>query len=122
MLGIFVQNAVPAAVNAAMMMQQMGREFNVETYLTNMAEEMGITDLVVGVFDDPELQRRLQSVTDQAGLDPGKAGKASGAQMAGTLQNNGNAQAVPVNNSQQQFNQDAQAGAATAQSQIAGGF
>jgi hypothetical protein len=121
-LSEFTINVIPAGVNSAMIMQQMGVEFNLPKYLTNAAEEMGIADLVAGIFNDPDFQKKMQMMMQQAGLDPGKAGKASGASPAGALQNNGNAQAVPINTPEQDFNQQAQAGANQAQSEIAGGF
>ena len=109
---------IPAGVNAAMMMQQMGVPFNLPRYLMQAAEEMGIADLMNEVFDDPTFQARLKLVADQAGLDPGKAGKASGG-MAGVMQNNALPSNVPVNDPSQDFNQQAQMGAAQSQSDMA---
>jgi hypothetical protein len=115
-------NIIPGTANAAVMFQQMGQGFDAGLLLTNAAEELGITELFAGVFNDPDFQRRLQMAAQAAGLDPGKAGKSGGASPAGAMQNNGNPQAVPVKNEQQGFNQQAQAGANQAQSEIAGGF
>ena len=115
-------NIIPGVANAAMIFQQMGQGFDAGLLLTNAAEELGITELFAEVFNDPEFQQRLQMAAQAAGLDPGKAGKAGGPSAAGAIQNNGNPQAVPVNNEQQNFNQQAQAGANQGQSEIAGGF
>jgi len=114
----FTVQTIPAGVNAAMMMQQMGVPFNLPRYLMQAAEEMGIADLMNEVFDDPTFQARLKLVADQAGLDPGKAGKASGG-MAGVMQNNALPSNVPVNDPSQDFNQQAQMGAAQSQSDMA---
>ena len=119
----FTINVVPAGANAAMLMMQMQIPFNLPRYLMNAAEEMGIADLVIEIFEDPTFQARMQAMTQASGLDPGKAGKSTGgSSMAGALQNKGNAQAMPVMNQQQGFNQQAQMGAADMQSQMAGQF
>ena len=116
----FMANALPAGVNAAMMMMQMQVPFNLPRYLMQAAEELGIADLMNEVFDDPTFRKRMKAVAEQAGLDPGKAGKAGGGGgMAGVLQNGGMASSVPVNTPSQDFNQQAQMGAAQSQSDMA---
>jgi hypothetical protein len=114
-------NIIPATANAAMIFQQMGWPFNAQRYMMNAAEEMGIADLMIEVFEDPTFMQRIKFVEELAGLDPGKAGKTAGG-VAGAMQNNGNPSAVPVLNQQQDFNQQAQMGANQAQSEMAGGF
>ncbi|TSA57592.1 hypothetical protein D4R42_01280 [bacterium] len=114
----FTVQTIPAGVNAAMMMQQMGVPFNLPRYLMQAAEEMGIADLMNEVFTDPTFQARLKLVSEQAGLDPGKAGKQSGG-MAGVMQNGALPSNVPVNSPSQDFNQQAQMGAAQSQSDMA---
>lgn len=114
-------NIIPGVANAAMMFQQTGYRFDAMQFLMNAAEEMGIADLMVKVVDDPTFMERIKFVEEHAGLDPGKAGKAAGG-VAGAIQNNGNPSAVPVLNEQQGFNQQTQAGANQAQSEMAGGF
>jgi len=118
----FTVQTIPAGVNAAMMMQQMGVPFNLPRYLMQAAEEMGIADLMNEVFTDPTFQARLKLVADQAGLDPGKAGKQSGGGgggMAGVMQNGALPSNTPVNSPSQDFNQQAQMGAAQSQSDMA---
>jgi len=118
-LADFMINVLPAGVNSAMMMMQMQVPFNLPRYLMNAAEEMGIADLVIEIFEDPTFQRRMQAMTQASGLDPGKAGKATnGSNIAGVIQNNGNAQAQPVMDQQQGFNQQAQMGATQSQSDM----
>jgi hypothetical protein len=114
----FTMNAGPAATQMALLMGQMQIPFNLSRYLMNMAEEYGVADLMIEVFNDPTFQERMQAIQAAGGLDPGKAGKGDGG-MAGALQNQGNPSAVPVANEQQQFNQQAQSVAAEAQAQFA---
>ena len=86
----------------------------------NIADELGIADVMNEVFTDPTFQARMKMAAEQAGLDPGKAGKAGrGGGMAGVIQNGGMASSVPVNTPSQDFNQQAQAGAAQSQSDMA---
>ena len=114
-------NIIPGIANAQMLFQQLGQKFDGMQLLINAAEEMGIPDIMIKVVDDPAFLGRLKFVEEHAGLDPGKAGKASGS-IGGAMQNNGNPSAVPVMNEQQGFNQQAQVGANQSQSEIAGGF
>ncbi len=116
-------NIIPGIANAAMLFQNTGYRFDGMRLLINAAEEMGIADLMIKVVDDPSYLERVKFVQEQAGLDPGKAGKISGGgNIAGALQNNGNASAIPVMNEQQGFNQQAQTGANQSQAEMAGGF
>jgi hypothetical protein len=114
----FMVQVLPSGVQAAMIMSQLQIPFNLPRYLMNAAEEWGIADLMIEVFNDPTFQERVQAIQAAGGMDPGKAGKGDGG-MAGVLQNQGNPSAVPVANEQQQFNQQAQSVAAEAQAQFA---
>jgi hypothetical protein len=114
-------NIIPGIANAQMLFQQLGQRFDGMQLLINAADEMGIPDIMIKVVDDPAFTERLKFVEEHAGLDPGKAGKATGS-VAGAIQNNGNPSAVPVMNEQQGFNQQAQIGANQAQSEMAEGF
>jgi len=69
----FGTNVVPSMMNTAMVAQQMGRPFNVESALTAIAEEQGILDDVQDWFDDPNFMQRMQLV--QA-MNPQPVGKA----------------------------------------------
>lgn len=80
----FGTNIVPSIMNTAMVAQQMGRPFNVEAALTDIAEEQGILEDIQDWFDDPEQMQRLQLV--QA-MNPQPAGKAQSAgETRGILQ------------------------------------
>ena len=73
----FGTNVVPSIMNTAMIAQQMGRPFNVESALTDIAEEQGILEDVQDWFDDPDLVQRLQLVM---AMNPQPAGKATSGQ------------------------------------------
>lgn len=78
----FTTNVVTAAVNAAQMCTQAGIPFNLQKYLTNAAEELGIGDFMTEVFDDPEFQKRISIMMQ---LNPGKASNNSGIMQNGGL-------------------------------------
>ena len=82
----FTTNLLPAAVNSAMMMIQMGYPFDLPGYLTLMAEELDITAQVQYLFNDPKFAERLELVMS-AGPQP--AGKGSPNSAAGVRQNHG---------------------------------
>ena len=77
----FGTNVVPSIMNTAMVAQQMGRPFNVEQALTDIAEEQGILEDVQDWFDDPGLMQRIQL---QMAMNPQPAGKATPGQGGGT--------------------------------------
>lgn len=70
----FTTNTLPSAVAAAQMMGQMGRQFNLEKYLTNVATEFDINDVVQEVFFDPEFQERMEIMMKMGPQNAGKAG------------------------------------------------
>jgi len=82
----FTTNLLPAAVNSAMMMIQMGYPFDLPGYLTLMAEELDITAQVQYLFNDPNFAARLELVMS-AGPQP--AGKGNPNSAAGVRQNHG---------------------------------
>jgi len=107
----FVTNVVPQSFMSLQVALQVGQPFNVTRYLTTIAEEMGITELVQDIFEDPEFQQRMEWYASTGGKSEGKG--------QNTTQNGG----FPVGRSpmagpQQQFNQGAQAGAVPAQQQM----
>jgi len=69
----FATNLVPSLINSAMVAMQMGIAFNVQTAMTDLAEEMGILDDVQDWFDDPTFMQRIQL---QMAMNPQPAGKA----------------------------------------------
>ena len=117
----FVTNIVPQAFMSLQVALQAGQEFNLPRYLTITAEEMGIAELVDEIFTDPDFQARMEWYASTGGKGEGKGQIGGG----NAMQNGG----FPVGRSpmagpQQQFNQGAQATAATAQStmQMGGGL
>lgn len=73
----FGTNVVPSIMNAGMVAMQMGREFNVETALTDIANEQGIFEEVQDWFVDPKFQQRIKLMM---AMGPQPAGKAQPAQ------------------------------------------
>lgn len=106
----FCTAVIPAAVNTAMMMMQMGRPFNLETYLTRVADEMGVTEWVQDLFHDPEFAERLQMFQMMSPQNAGP-GQTSEITNGSILQNHGFANRPSVASGGQMFNQQAQGGA-----------
>ncbi len=109
----FGTNVLPAAVNAAMIAMQVGFQFNLERYLTNIGEELGIGIWVQEMFDDPDYQRRLQIMM---ALGPQNQGKAGGSSPEGVEQNKGFPGKRNIMSPTQEANQFAQQTAAESQS------
>lgn len=115
----FYANELPAVMNSAMIAMQMGVPFNVSRALMQLAEEKGIEDLMLEVFEDPTFQQRMQWFMQQGPKNAGK-GQAS---MGAIMQNGGLASARPIATPQQDFNQNVQQTAGMAQSAMKmGGF
>ena len=110
----FCTNIIPGAAQTAMVMMQIGQQFNITRYLTQIAFEMGIQDVVEDIFVDPEWQQKMEVMMMLGPQNPGKAG--SGGSPAGAQQNKGNAMARPISTPTQDFNQQSQSAAAVAQS------
>jgi len=68
----FATNIIPAAATTAQVMLQMGVPFNLQKYLTRMAEELEIGEWVQDLFDDPEFEQRIQLMV---ALGPQNQGK-----------------------------------------------
>ena len=117
----FGTNILPAAANTAMIMMQMGMPFNLQRYLTRLAEELGIGDWVQDLFNDPEFERKLQLYM---AMGPQNSGKAGGGSITseGVMQNQGNPLARPVLTPGQEANQSAQVGAAEGQAANQGAY
>lgn len=109
----FATNLVPNLMNSAMVAMQMGLQFNVQRAITDIAMEMDILEEVQDWFDDPEFEQKMMMF---AGMGPQNAGKAGMGSPEATLQNQGGAMTRPIMSSEQEFNQQAQAGAAESQS------
>lgn len=108
----FCTNIVPGAAQTALVLMQIGQAFNIQKYLTQIAFEMGIQDIVEDLFDDPEFQQKLELMIQLGPQNSGKAGNS----IAGATQNQGNPMARPVSTPQQDFNMNNQQSAAIAQS------
>ena len=114
----FCTNIIPGAAQTAMVMMQIGQQFNIEKYLSQMAFELGIQDLVEDIFVDPEWQMKMQVMMT---LNPPNLGKAgTGNSPEGAIQNKGNPMARPVMSPTQEFNQGTQESAALSQSIMQG--
>jgi len=116
----FATNVMPAAVMTATAMMQLGRPFNLEAYLTRVADELGIGEWVYDLFFDPQFMERLQMFQMLGPANPGK-----GISSDAILQNHGFANKANIQGGGQIFNQNAQRGAAEMQSAIrpmAGGY
>jgi len=106
----FHTNTVPALTQSAMMMMQMGVQFNLPRALMQAAEEMGIAEAVQEVFEDPTFERRLNYMMQMGPQNVGKG------QMAGVIQNKGFAGKRDILTPTQEQNQMTQMGGAQAQS------
>lgn len=111
----FCVNVVPAAVNAAMIMMQIGQPFNIATYLTHIADDWGILEWAKELFDDPEFENRLAIMM---ALGPKNTSDKSSITNEGVRQNGGFPGAMNVPTGQEQFNIQAQEGANQMQSQM----
>lgn len=111
----FCVNVLPAAVNAAMIMMQIGQPFNIATYLTHIADDWGILEWVKELFDDPEFENRLAIMM---ALGPKNTSDKSSVTNEGVRQNGGFPGAMNVPTGQEQFNMQAQEGANQMQSQM----
>lgn len=109
----FTVNIIPGAMQTALAAMQMGVQFNVQRYLTQIAFEMGVQDIVEDIFVDPEWQQKMEIMQS---LGPQNSGKAGGNSVEGTKQNKGNPMARPVPTPGQDFNQQSQETAAMGQS------
>jgi len=116
----FTTNVVPQAFMSLQVALQAGQPFNITRYLTIVAEEMGIPELVDEIFTDPDFQARMAWYASTGGKGEGK-GQAGG---SNTTQNNGfPVGRAPMGGPQQQFNHQSQQTAGLAQSaaQMGGG-
>ena len=114
----FGTNILPAAVNAAMLMMQIGQPFNLAAFLTLISEEMGIGDWVQDLFYDPEFQQKMQMYLAMGAQNAGKATEGGGSQMStkGILQNHGFPGQTNIPGADTINNQSAQMGANDSQS------
>ncbi|KKN64904.1 hypothetical protein LCGC14_0487380 [marine sediment metagenome] len=105
----FGTNLLPGAANAAMVMSQMGQQFNLAKFLTLMAEHMDIEEEMADIFIDPEFQKK-QMLISQSG--PQSGGKGT---IKGVMQNHGDPNKHTILGSTAQKNSDNQEAGGTAQ-------
>jgi hypothetical protein len=79
----FATNVVPAIVTAGMTVMQTGAPFNIQRALTDVAEQLELSEEVQGWFDDPEFLQKIQMMMIMGPKAEGKVG------MAGIRQNGG---------------------------------
>lgn len=118
----FCTQIIPQAFQAAMIAIQTGQQFNLQRYITVVAEDMGIAEIVDQIFEDPEFQDRMNWYASTVGKQNKKEGRAGPGGMMDTTQNSGFpvGGAAPMN-PMQQFNQQAQMGAVVPQQAIKAG-
>ena len=114
----FCTNIVPSMVMSAQQAMQMGVPFNLQKTLILIGNEMGIGDWVTEIFNDPEYEDKLMLMMMLGPQNPGQKG--NGLTPAGVQQNGGNPLQTNVATPGQEFNQQAQMGAADAQSGTVG--
>jgi hypothetical protein len=112
----FTTQIVPQAFQALMVAMQAGQPFNVQYYLTCVAQDMGIAEIVDDIFEDPAFRERMVWYASTVGKQNKKEGRSGPGGTMDTTQNGG----FPVGGAapmgpMQQFNQNAQAGAVPAQ-------
>jgi hypothetical protein len=106
----FTTQTVPQAFQALMVAMQAGQPFNIQRYLTMIAEDQGISEVVDGIFNDPEFQNRMQWYASTAGKQNKKSGGMNTTQN-GQFPVGG----TPMPGPAAQFNQNSQATAAVGQ-------
>lgn len=111
----FCTMVIPAAVNTAMLMMQLGRPFNLEVYLTRVADEMGIAEWVQDLFLDEQFHERMAMYQMMGAQNAGKGSAITGGAI---MQNHGFATRPEAAAGGDTFNQRAQSGAANFQSAI----
>jgi len=108
----FCTNVVPAVITAGQAAMQMGIPYNVPRQLMQVAEEMGISECVIDVFNDPTFQQRMAWFAQVGPQDPGKgtlSPKAVGQNQGFPMKRN-------ILTPNQEMNQQSQEVAATSQS------
>jgi hypothetical protein len=114
----FATKIIPQAALAASAMLQFGLPFNLQRYLTKLAEELELGDWIVEMFDDPEFKSRLELMIM---LGPkGQNNMSTG--MGQSVQNGGFANAQQeVMTPEQERNQARQSGGGFAQGAMSTG-
>ena len=101
----FATNVLPAATTAASMMLQMGQPFNLQAYLSMVAEELDITPQVQHLFNDPHFIERMELMMQ---MGPQSAGQGNPNTAAGVKQNRGFPGKTKIRSLSGQVNSDRQ--------------
>lgn len=115
----FAAKVLPAAATAATAMMQLGMPFNVQTYITRMAKEVGIT-WMDEVWFDPMFQQKMAMRVMQGPQMENSKGQPGAASPAALMQNGqpGNVGAGQMG-AGEQMRSDQQMGAAESQGDLA---
>ncbi|MBE3139506.1 MAG: hypothetical protein IMZ53_02880 [Thermoplasmata archaeon] len=117
----FSTKVIPSLVVSATAAMSIGVPFNLVKAAVDIGDELGIGEWVAGMFNDPEYQKKIEVMLALGPKNPGKAGGGPNS-MAGLMQNGGASQNPVVNTQEQDFNQNAQAGANEGQAGLRGGI
>jgi len=110
----FTTQVLPQAFAALQIATQAGQPFNISTYLSTVADELGISAIADGIWTDKNFQARMQWYADIMG-SPKKSGD-----MGQSVTQNGGMPVggTPMGTPTQEFNQNAQAAAAVGQQNL----
>ena len=108
----FYTNVIPAVMTSAQVAMQMGIAFNVPRALMQAAEEMGISDALNEIFEDPTFRKHMDYFAMQGPKDAGKGGLSP----QGVGQQGGYPLQHSILTPGQEFNQEAQGLAGIGQS------
>ncbi len=93
----FATNVVPAVIMAASSALQMGLPFNVRRAITDLADQLELSDYVQNWFDDPEFMDRIQLMLAMGPKPEGKGMSIQGVRQNGGSPMAGNFGANPAN-------------------------
>ena len=113
----FATNLIPGLVMAAQMCTQIGVPFNLQRAITDLAEELDVTDTVQDWFEDPEFMNRIKLMMSMGPQNAGKAGMGS---SQGIKQQGGYPGQKPIASPQGERNQSFQTGANESQAALQG--
>jgi len=113
----FYTNVVPSVMTSAQIAMQIGVPFNAPRALMQAAEELGLEDVMVEIFEDPTFIQRMQYFAQQG---PKDSGKGSMTNPKAIMQQGGFPMMRNVMSPMQQQNQFAQATAAEGQTAFGG--
>ena len=104
----FATNLIPGIMTSGQIATQMGVPINVQRILTDLAEELDITETAKDWFEDPEFMNRIKLMM---AMGPQNAGKAGMGSSQGIRQQGGYPGQKPIASPQSERNQSFQTGA-----------